>query len=160
MKVYTVMHEWGEYSDKGWSLHAVFSSEEKAQAYVDKLCFKIDPESKREEWEATLLRATEETKAYSLEETKRRLEQAWKQYESLLRTREVLKAKQVGAEFGRTAIPQTEKEITEYEAIIARGGEARTWGIRTLEEYMNTNYRPLDRSNLSILEVEVDKEPE
>lgn len=63
MKIYNVIYEWGEYSDKGWSLHGSFSSPELANNYITEQTTPVDPATKVEEyaaWQAKELIARKE----------------------------------------------------------------------------------------------------
>jgi hypothetical protein len=141
MKVYLVVYEYGEYSDRGWSFMGVYSAKEKAQAFIDKKCEKIDPETKREEWLAHI----EKLKLLRLEN----IEKTKKEIEAKL-----LEKKHIYQQFpdwGKGKLKRLQGSLEALE---------RLEPYQSLEDFVRWTYRQYDARDFDILEREVDQENE
>lgn len=140
MKVYLVVYEYGEYSDRGWSFMGAYSSKEKAQAFIDKKCEKIDPESKREEYLAHL--------SYLKKRRIEMIEEAKKSIEETLVEKKRWEMKDPN--WGNGRLKRLQGSLNALEKDI--------YPEPTLENYVRWHYRQFDARDFDILEREVDQE--
>lgn len=146
-KVFSVVYDVGSYSDRSVNLLGVFSSEERAQAFIDEKSYRPDAESKREEWLLTkqsdlLIRIKrKEDGLYSLNTT------------LVLYEKEV---KRVGnPDFHRNNIKRTKEYI---DSLTNSDPNIEPYYLQTLEAYVSSKYWSADKNDFSILESTLDVE--
>jgi len=146
-KVFSVIYDVGSYSDRSVSLSGVFSSEEKAQAFIDEKSFRPDLESKREEW--NLFRETEFVARVKYNE------RIIVEQNTLLDfyRKEVKKAK--NPDFHSNNICRTIETISKFTDNDPR---VEPYYLQTLEAYINNKYWTPDKTHFWILESTLDVE--
>jgi hypothetical protein len=150
MKIYTVVYEYGEYSDKGWSLMGNFSSEEKAREFISKSCEKVDPESKREEWEKSVKTNRERVyQQFQIQEVEHRLAIKNAQDERSERIHR-------DPNYNQGKIARLNFSLDRIVKAIA-AGPAEIYQP-DLETYMRLNYGRPETSDMDIIETELDEE--
>ena len=146
-KVFSVFYDVGSYSDRSVSLSGVFSSEEKAQAFIDEKCLRPEFESKREEW--NLARETG-----LLERIKYREDSLVQQEQLLLELYKEAVGKVIG--FNSNNIRRTKENIAR---LASNDPHVQPYYLQTLEAYINNKHCWCpDKNDFSILESTLDVE--